>query len=314
MDAASARESANRSPQGIPPGGCVRRSPMTQRAAALLAVTLLTLGLLGAPAVADEPRAIAFNGFEQAIEDARQREAVLAVYFTAEWCGVCHRMERTTFRDADVIDAARPFAWARVDIDAAPAIAGAFAMRGVPAIALLNAHGELLTIERGYMGPQRLIAVLEQYRDAAHAPGAVRQHITELVGTTQRLVDADADELIDAVVEAVTLLSGGEAIGHGLPRREILSLGPRAWPGLVEALGHERLAVRAAGYELLVESTQRPLAFDPFADADARAAQHEQWQQWLEAQTIAPADEADQAADDAEPDPDASGAASRQDG
>ena len=92
--------------------------------ATVVALTLLSPGVAaqGVKGV----RAIRFQSFEQATRLAEVNERVTVVYFTADWCGWCRKMQSTTFPDAAVVALASRFNWAKVEIDEAPALAARF--------------------------------------------------------------------------------------------------------------------------------------------------------------------------------------------
>lgn len=257
-----------------------------------LLVLAMIVSLVAAPAPADSPAAIPFAAFREASRLGAERQQVTVVYFTADWCTWCQRMERVSFRDERVLRAAGAFQWAKVDADSEPYLMGAFGIRGVPAMAFLNAEGELLELSTGYLSPDALNALLEKHAGQAEAPGRLRRDLDQVTRTAQQLIDVD-DEQVDAVVlEAVTMLAEREVIGHQVAHRSVLEMGQRAWPAVAAALNHERLAVRAAAYELLLEATGASLAFDPFADAQERQAMAMRWQDWTRQQLEAePADE-----------------------
>lgn len=250
------------------------------------------------PVAASSPEAVAFGELRASAATARERRQVLLVYFTAEWCTWCRQMERVTFRDEDVVRQSSAFAWAKVDVDAQPQISGAFGVRGVPALAVLNADGELLDMQAGYLNPQRLVALLGEYADQAEAPGRIRRDLAAVTQTARQLEEADDDQVEAQVLAALELLTRREVVGQRVAEQGVVDLGPRAWPALVAALGDERLAMRAAAYDLLEASSGAGLAFDPFADAEQRSAEAARWRQWVGRELREPeAGEAGEAAD-----------------
>jgi thioredoxin-related protein len=155
--------------------------PLVQRsrsAAALLAALLLAAG---STVASGEANRIEFLSIEQAIPTAAEQEKVTVVYFTADWCGWCRKMESTTFPDPAVRSLAEPFVFAKVDADAQAHIAAMFDVRGLPAVRLLNASGELLEEVNGYLPPTRFVELLREHRDSATRPGAARQRFASVL-------------------------------------------------------------------------------------------------------------------------------------
>ncbi|MEX0653612.1 MAG: thioredoxin domain-containing protein [Phycisphaeraceae bacterium] len=243
--------------------------------------------LAGVPAQANEGEAIPFAEFREAVQAGAEQRHVTVVYFTADWCTWCQRMERVSFRDERALRAVDRFQWAKVDVDAQPYLAGAFGIRGVPAMAFLNAEGELLELRNGYVNPDAFHALLAAHADQAEALGQLRRDMEAVTRTAKQLIDADDEQVDAAVLEAVAMLAEREVAGHQVAQQSVLEMGPRAWPALASALNDDRLAVRAAAYELLRTATEASHPFDPFAEADERLVMAARWHQWVHQQVEA---------------------------
>ena len=125
--------------------GAVRR-PVVRwvRAAAGVGVALAGVSML---LVAGEggPR-VAWTEFsEQALVEARAAGRPVLIDFQALWCLPCREMERTTFRDPVVVDAARAFVTLKADVtqqdERTSALMARFNVPGVPTYVLLDANG-----------------------------------------------------------------------------------------------------------------------------------------------------------------------------
>jgi thiol:disulfide interchange protein DsbD len=104
--------------------------------------------------------------------------------FTADWCGPCRKMQRTTFRDPRVIDQTNQVTMIRADLtqESSPEVEKIrkdFAIWGVPTILFLGPdgreHTELRQVE--YVGADQLLGLLEKAKGIAptnspvvHAP------------------------------------------------------------------------------------------------------------------------------------------------
>ena len=125
------------------------------------------LGTLGAsPPTTSEPAGIQWTSYTRSVLKHTGDKPVL-VDVDAEWCAICHEMDRTTYHDPRVIELARHFLMVKLDAtdpDRAPA--GAFIDRyhleGVPSLVVFDAKGrERRDLRRdGYVSAEELLEVM----------------------------------------------------------------------------------------------------------------------------------------------------------
>lgn len=230
-----------------------------------------------------ERDAVRFLPLEEAMEASAAEEKVLAVYFTAEWCGWCRKMEGSTLGDAEVAAAARAMAWTKVDIDERPDIAAAFGVRGVPATVLLNARGELLGRRDGYLPKAEMLALLAEFRGQALEPGEARANVLATRKAAAAIGEAATDEeVVAAVDEALALLADAAMRDRREPLWQSLAAGgQRVLSPLASRLADERLATRAAASEALRRVAPDAPAFDAFAEPGERGAQLAAVREWI---------------------------------
>ncbi len=95
-------------------------------------------------------------------------ELPVVVDFWADWCGPCRAMAPQFERAASL----RPqYRFAKVDVDAEPAIAGRYAVRSIPTVMVLR-DGEPVASQAGVIGAEQLVEALDRI-DAAAPAGAV---------------------------------------------------------------------------------------------------------------------------------------------
>jgi thiol:disulfide interchange protein DsbD len=113
------------------------------------------------------------------IESARGKPVVID--FWAEWCGPCRKMDKTTFRDAHVVEKSQRFVMIKADFTQVgtpevEAIRKEFGIWGVPTIVFLDPAGREHTQLRQvqYVPPDKMLELMEQAlrSDITASPGA----------------------------------------------------------------------------------------------------------------------------------------------
>lgn len=113
----------------------------------------------------------------------RSRELPIVVDFWAAWCGPCHALAPLLEREIESRDGA--VALAKVDVDANPALAESFGVRGIPAVKGFR-EGRVVAEFVGarppaavasfvdeLLAPPRLQGILEELRASADLPDVV---------------------------------------------------------------------------------------------------------------------------------------------
>ena len=211
---------------------------------------------------------------------ARERKPVL-LSITAEWCGACHEMDRTTYADSRVAALVRDrFLPVRVDADRRPDINERYNLGGWPTTAFLTPDGELMT-GGTFVSADRMLEVLSRVAAAfsdrsvgeAGRPDEARSAGPREVGPSevgQPIVPSDID-LFDQTFSTFDEVYGGFGVEPKFPHTAPLDLAI----ALFEDTGDVR-------WQHIVERTLDGMADGALWDADrggfCRYAARRDWQ------------------------------------
>ncbi len=127
---------------------------------------LLTSGLpLAAAAVPEsgtEAKPAWQDWSDQVWDQARSHHALVMLEVGARWCHWCNVMDRTTYRDPEVLDLLHDHYLAvHVDQAVRPDLANRYEDYGWPATIFFDANGHELVKRRGYIPPEAMISLLK---------------------------------------------------------------------------------------------------------------------------------------------------------
>lgn len=103
------------------------------------------------------------SGWKAAERRARAEHKPMLVDFWAEWCEWCHELDRTTYRDASVVDLARGFVPVKINAEGTLAemdMAAKHEVSTLPTIAFVSPGGRVFLRRTAYEGPDAFAATL----------------------------------------------------------------------------------------------------------------------------------------------------------
>jgi len=202
---------------------------------------------------------------------ATPSKSPILLYFTADWCGFCKQMERTTLADPAVRMHITMLAHVKVDLDQNEDLAKRFGVEGIPAFLLVNERGEELSRSVGVTTPLTFLNWLEAgEKRASELALAAQKRNAEL----HRLAEAAASK--DPAIQATVREQAFGFIGRGEPAARkfaadylgrLVETDPEA---LLDGLANPDLAVRIAVADILRSKFGDGLKFDPWGAADER--------------------------------------------
>jgi thioredoxin-like negative regulator of GroEL len=104
------------------------------------------------------------KSFETALRKARKDRKPVFVDFWAEWCGWCHRLDRTTYADPWVVRRAQDFVAVKVNTEGSRKdldVALRYQVTSLPTIVFLSPEGRQVYRLNGFQGPGQFPRTLE---------------------------------------------------------------------------------------------------------------------------------------------------------
>lgn len=93
--------------------------------------------------------------YAAAERESRETGKPMLLDFTAEWCGPCQDMRRTTWSDPAVAQALKGYVPVTIDLDTHADLATKFGVSAIPHLTILNAEGTVVAAEEGELSPEQ---------------------------------------------------------------------------------------------------------------------------------------------------------------
>ena len=130
-----------------------------------LIMILLLLLLLGCKQTTPS---LSEAGDIEALGLARKENKPIMVNFYSERCGWCHKLDRTTYINLEVIELSKKFIPVKIDCDRNRLIPAKYRIRGLPTILFIDSKGDVVHSVVGYRKAKDFILemkkALEKFR------------------------------------------------------------------------------------------------------------------------------------------------------
>ncbi len=134
---------------------------MRQFAHALFLCLWIVLILPPLHAIAGESGKIKWLSYNEAQKQKIGDGRKFFVYFHADWCTYCHKLETTTFTDADVAEYINTnYTAVLIDSDKEKKLASRFRVQGLPDLRFLDPEGKSIARWPGYIESGPLLNLL----------------------------------------------------------------------------------------------------------------------------------------------------------
>ena len=152
-------------------------------------VPVLVLACVRPASAQDQPPVFADMAYSVAVDSTKVGDKILVVKATAEWCGPCKQMDKTTWRDPGVVEWFKGHGLAiQVDVDKEPAVAKALAIEAMPTMVAFKQGKEFDRIV-GYRSAEQLLGWLGDVKAGKRTADAMEEKAARVKAGGEMSVD-----------------------------------------------------------------------------------------------------------------------------
>jgi len=112
---------------------------------------------------------VSWQNYHGALATGKAESKPILLHFTADWCKWCKKMKNETYSDFKVARYLQDnFATGWVDTEQYRNLAKKYSVNSLPTLWFLDSDGISLTRVDGYLGPEKMLLVLEFIRTKAY--------------------------------------------------------------------------------------------------------------------------------------------------
>ena len=92
---------------------------------------------------------------------AQKSNKLVFVDFYADWCGYCKELDENTYTDTYVQQRlAQKYVLVKINVDQNPDLASKYKVYGLPTLVILDANGNEIKRQEGYVTPSELLNII----------------------------------------------------------------------------------------------------------------------------------------------------------
>jgi thioredoxin-related protein len=104
---------------------------------------------------------IKWSSYDEGMSLSKKQGKKVFLYFWADWCGYCKKMEKETFSEKEVTAILnKKYISIKINSDAEQRLATQYFVRGLPTIWFLSEKGEKISNLPGYVAPDFFVPIL----------------------------------------------------------------------------------------------------------------------------------------------------------
>lgn len=103
------------------------------------------------------------KSYPLALESAIQEGRPILIYWNADWCAICRRIEQESFTRPEIAGAMANFVPVAINVDADKALSAKYGVEALPMLMLLDTRGEVAGQVMGYLNYDDLLALLNNW-------------------------------------------------------------------------------------------------------------------------------------------------------
>lgn len=98
------------------------------------------------------------NDYNHAVQEAKNTNKKIFVYFYADWCAYCTQMDEVTYASSEVKEKlTQNYVLLKLDVDANPQLSQKYQAYSLPTIIILDSNGQEINRIIGYQSPEQLL-------------------------------------------------------------------------------------------------------------------------------------------------------------